>query len=155
MLTELGRLVTATGNGALVLLVDQLEDLYNLDEAPTRFRSALDALRQVADHVPSSVIVVACLDEFYAEMRSALSRQMLDRLERDPDPVLLTANRSLSEIEALIAPRLAYLFERQHVQVHDDGHGAQTKPSFSSATRAASVITRAMAMNTSAPSMSA
>jgi adenylylsulfate kinase-like enzyme len=120
MLAELGRLVTATGNGAFVLLVDQLEDLYNLDEASTRFRSALEALRQVADHVPSSVIVVACLDEFYAEMRSALSRQLLDRLERDPDPVLLTANRSLAEIEALIAPRLAFLFERQHVQVRDD-----------------------------------
>ena len=89
MLAELGRLVTATGNGALVLLVDQLEALYNLDEAPTRFRAALDTLRQVADHVPSSVIVVACLDEFYAEMRAALSRQLLDRLERDPDPVWL------------------------------------------------------------------
>lgn len=120
MLAELGRLVTATGNGALVLLVDQLEELHGLDEASTRFRAALDALRQVADHVPSSVIVVACLDEFYAEMRSALPRQMLDRLERDPDPVLLTANRSLAEIEALIAPRLSFLFERQHVQVRDD-----------------------------------
>jgi AAA ATPase-like protein len=120
MLAALGRLVAVTGNGALVLLVDQLEDLYNLDEAASRFRAAMEALRQVADHVPSSVIVVACLDEFYAEMRAALPRQMLDRLERDPDPVLLTANRSLPEIEALIAPRLAFLFERQHVQVHDD-----------------------------------
>ena len=120
MLAELGRLVAATGNGALVLLVDQLEDIYNLDEASNRFRSAMDALRQVADHVPSSVIVVACLDEFYVGMRSCLSRQVLDRLERDLDPVLLTANRSLPEIEALIAPRLGYLFERQNVQVHED-----------------------------------
>lgn len=120
MLAELGRLVAATGNGALVLLVDQLEDIYNLDEAPVRFRLAMDALRHLADHVPGSVIVVACLDEFYVELRSALARTMLDRLERDPDPVQLTPSRSLAEIEALIAPRLAYLFERQNVQVRED-----------------------------------
>jgi hypothetical protein len=120
MLAELGRLVAATGNGALVLLVDQLEDIYNLDEAPKRFRMAMDALRHLADHVPSSVIVVACLDDFYIELRSALAKTMLDRLERDPDPVQLTPSRSLAEIEALIAPRLAYLFERQNVQVRED-----------------------------------
>ena len=120
MLGELGRLVAATGNGALVLLVDQLEDIYNLDEAPVRFRMAMDALRHVADHVPSSVIVVACLDDFYVEMRSALVKSILDRLERDPDPVLLTANRSLAEIEQLVAPRLAHLYERQNVQVRPD-----------------------------------
>jgi AAA ATPase-like protein/uncharacterized protein DUF87 len=120
MLGELGRLVAATGNGAMVLLVDQLEDIYNLDEAPMRFRLALDALRHLADHVPSSVIAIACLDDFYVELRGALNKAVLDRLECDPDPVLLTANRSLAEIEQLIVPRLAYLFERQSVQVHED-----------------------------------
>jgi hypothetical protein len=120
MLGELGRLVAASGNGAMVLLVDQLEDIYNLDEAPVRFRLAMDALRHLADHVPSSLIVIACLDDFYVELRGALNKAILDRLERDPDPVLLTANRSLAEIEQLITPRLAYLFERQSVQVHDD-----------------------------------
>jgi hypothetical protein len=34
--------------------------------------------------------------------------------------VQLTANRSLAEIEALLAPRLAYLFERQNVQLRPD-----------------------------------
>jgi hypothetical protein len=120
MLAELGRLVASTGNGALVLLVDQLEDIYNLDEASTRFRLAMDALRHLADHVPTSVIVVACLDDFYVELRNALARPVLDRLERDPDPVQLTANRSLSEIEQMIAPRLAHLYELQNVQVHED-----------------------------------
>jgi hypothetical protein len=120
MLAELGRLVASTGNGALVLLVDQLEDIYNLDEAPVRFRLAMDALRHLADHVPSSVIVVACLDDFYVQLRNALAKPVLDRLERDPDPVQLTANRSLSEIEQLITPRLLHLYERQNVQVHED-----------------------------------
>jgi hypothetical protein len=120
MLAELGRLVASTGNGALVLLVDQLEDMYNLGEAAARFRLAMDALRQLADNVPSSVIVVACHDDFYVELRSALSRAVLDRLERDPDPVQLDASRSLPEIERLITPRLAHLYERQNVQLRED-----------------------------------
>lgn len=120
MLTELGRLVSATGNGALVLLVDQLEDIYHLDEAAARFRLAMDALRHLADHVPTSVIVVACLEDFYIELRRFLAGPLLDRLERDPDPVQLTASRSSEEIEQLIAPRLALLFERQNVLVRPE-----------------------------------
>jgi hypothetical protein len=120
MLTELGRLVSATGNGALVLLVDQLEDIYHLDEAASRFRLAMDALRHLADHVPTSVIVVACLEDFYIELRRFLAGPLLDRLERDPDPVQLTASRSSEEIEQLIAPRLALLFEQQNVLVRAD-----------------------------------
>jgi hypothetical protein len=73
MLSELGRLVSSTGNGALVLLVDQLEDIYHLDEAATRFRLAMDALRHLADHVPTAVIVVACLEDFYIELRRFLA----------------------------------------------------------------------------------
>jgi hypothetical protein len=45
---------------------------------------------------------------------------VLDRLERDPDPVQLTASRSLAEIEELIEPRLALLFERQNVIVRPE-----------------------------------
>jgi hypothetical protein len=120
MLAELGRLVAATGNGALVLLVDQLEDIHNLGEAPARFRKAMDALRHVADHVPSAVIVIACLDDFLVELRGALAKPILDRLERDPDPVQLTPSCSRVEVEALLAPRLAYLFERQSVQLRPE-----------------------------------
>ncbi|HKO93981.1 MAG TPA: hypothetical protein VJU61_22660, partial [Polyangiaceae bacterium] len=120
MLTDLGKLVAATGNGALVLLVDQLEDIYQLDDAPNRFRVAMDALRHISDHVPSSVIVIACLDDFYTHLRSALNKPMLDRLERDPEPVQLTASRSLEEIEELVAPRLLRLFEHQAVRIHED-----------------------------------
>lgn len=120
MLAELGRLVASTGNGALVLLVDQLEDSYDRNATSARFRAAMDALRHLADHVPTSVIVIACLDDFYFELRDALARPVLDRLERDPEPVQLTANRSLREIEQLLTPRLAHLYERQNVQVHAD-----------------------------------
>lgn len=120
MLTELGRLVGATGNGALVLLVDQLEDIYHLDQAPKRFCLAMDALRHICDHVRTAVVVVACLDDFYTELRGALAGPMLDRLERDPEPVQLTASRSRSEIEALLETRLQRLFELQSARARED-----------------------------------
>jgi DNA helicase HerA-like ATPase len=120
MLTELGRLVTATGNGALVLLVDQLEDVYNQAEAPQRFRLALDALRHVTDQVPSAVVVIACLEDFYVQLRNALAKPVLERLELDPEPIQLTAKRSMPEIHELVKVRLAYFFEREGVLVRDD-----------------------------------
>jgi len=120
LLSELGRLVTATGNGALVLLVDQLEDIYHLDQASQRFCLAMDTLRHICDHVRTAVIVVACLDDFYTELRSSLAGPMLDRLERDPEPVQLTASRSRAEIEELIGARLARLFERHGARVRED-----------------------------------
>jgi hypothetical protein len=120
LLSELGRLVAATGNGALVLLVDQLEDIYHLDQAAQRFRLAMDTLRHICDHVRTAVIVVACLDDFYTELRSSLAGPMLDRLERDPEPVQLTASRSRAEIEELVGARLSRLFERQGARVRED-----------------------------------
>src|SRR5690606_11551066 len=120
MLTELGRLVAASGNGALVLLVDQLEDVYNLEDAEARFRVAMDALRHVSDHVPSSVIVVACLDDFYTKLRAALAQPVLERLELDPEPIHLQAGRSLEEIEELVQRRLHHLFDRKGVPIREE-----------------------------------
>ncbi len=120
MLSELGRLVWLSNGGALVLLVDQLEDVYHLEDAAHRFRLAMDTLRHITDHVPTSVVVVACLEDFYKELRGALANPMLERLEKDPDPIRLTAGRSLTEIEELIGRRLSYLFEQQETLVRED-----------------------------------
>jgi hypothetical protein len=113
MLSELGRLISATGGGAFVVLVDQLEDLYNLQESAARFRLVTDTLRLITDQVPTSVVVLACLDDFYQELRKALARPVLERLEHDPEPIQLTAKRSLDEIEEMIELRLEHLFESQ------------------------------------------
>lgn len=120
MLTHLGRLVAMTGNGALVLLIDQLEDIFNLEGASERFRRAMDALRHVTDHVPSSVVVVACLEDFYTKLRGELAKPILERIEQDPDPVRLTAGRTIDEIEELVGRRLQYLFERKDVLVREE-----------------------------------
>jgi DNA helicase HerA-like ATPase len=120
MLTQLGRLVASTANGALVLLVDQLEDIFHLDQAAARFRLAMDALRHVTDSVPTSVVVVACLDDFYTSMRGSLAKTILDRLEHDPEPIHLTTSRSADDIEQMVGRRLERLFDLQGVRVRLD-----------------------------------
>jgi hypothetical protein len=120
MLTALGKLVWMTGNGALVLLVDQLEDVYNLDDAAKRFRLAMDTLRFVTDSVPTSVVVIACLEDFYDKLRTELNKPLLERIELDPEPVRLTAGRTLDEIEEVVGLRVSHLFESKNVVVRED-----------------------------------
>ena len=44
----------------------------------------------------------------------------MDRLEHDPEPIRLTAQRTLEEIEALVARRLDYLYEDAGLQPNSD-----------------------------------
>jgi hypothetical protein len=111
-LEELGRVIQATGGGALVLLVDQMEDAYNLEHSKENFRRSQDALRAIQDAIPNSVVVLACLEDYYVQLRSFLSQAVLDRLERDPDPVRLAEVRSQEEIVAMVSARLQHLFEQ-------------------------------------------
>lgn len=120
MLAGIGRLIAASHGGALVLLVDQLEDVYEPATAQQRFRQLMDVLRQVTEHVPTSLCVVASLDDFYESLRSGLTRPLLDRLEQDPTPVHIAAARTREEIELLIETRLRRLFERQNARIRDD-----------------------------------
>jgi adenylylsulfate kinase-like enzyme len=120
MLTGIGKLAFAANRSALVFLLDQLEDLFHLDGAAARFRALVDALRQITDHVPTSVVVVACLDDYYEELRPALPRPLLDRLERDPEPVRLLSARTTVDVELLVSRRLRHLFESQDVTFRED-----------------------------------
>ena len=114
-IVELARLIEATSGGVLVLLVDQLEDIFHLGEAAERFPRAVDVLRSVVDGAPNVVVVISCLDDMYEQVRGSLSRPALDRLEADPLPVRLNAHRSLDEVEAIVARRLAVLYEAHEV----------------------------------------
>lgn len=120
MLAGIGRLVAATHGGALVLLVDQLEDVYEVSSAQQRFRFLMDVLRQVTELVPTSLSVVASLDDFYEKLRDGLTRPLLDRLEQDPKPVHIAAPRTREEIELLVEVRLRCLFEQHNARIRDD-----------------------------------
>lgn len=111
MLTDLGLLIRATTGGALVLLLDQLEDIFHLREATKRFPRVIDVVRSVVDTVPGSVVVISCLDDMYIQVRETLSLAALDRVEREPPPITLVAPRTKEEIDAIVARRLRYLYE--------------------------------------------
>ena len=115
----IGQLVRATHHGTLVLMIDQLEDVFVVEDAEDRFRRALFAVRNIIEHVPNVLVVVACLDDYYSQMKPLVARSLLDRLEHDPAPTRLRAALESHEIEALIRQRLKVLYEKQDVQVRE------------------------------------
>lgn len=120
MVEQLGRLMARVGNYAFVLLVDQMEDVFNLEEASSRIKGAIDVLRHLVDHVPTAVVVLSCLDDFYSQVRETLTRSAIDRLESDPPPVTLSAARSAADIRQIVGLRLSYLYDRLGVRADDD-----------------------------------
>ena len=120
MVTQLGHLAYQLHGAALVLLVDQIEDAIPDARSHERIQRAFDALRQIADALPSALIVIACLDDVYDQIRPRLSAPVLDRLERDPGLIRLTAQRGRADVEAMLARRLEYLFDALDVAWRDD-----------------------------------
>ncbi len=112
---DLGRLMYALHAASLVLLVDQIEQVIDLDRTARdrgeQFRFAVNTLIDIADGLPNAVVVVGCLEDLFAEGKQFLPKPKLDRLERDPDPIRLTGNRTTAEIEAMVARRLEVLFD--------------------------------------------
>ncbi len=109
-LVQLARIAHELQLAALIFVVDQIEETIPDGVTVTRLQQAFDSLRAVADAIPSAVIVISCLDDVYAAVRSKLSRSLVDRLEHDPAPVRLTSQRQPDEIEQMLARRLEHLF---------------------------------------------
>lgn len=123
-IVALGRLMWAVHSAALVLLVDQIEEVVELSRGDTDpgavLRGAINTLVDVADGLPSAVVVVACLDDLFSAARAHLPGPKLDRLERDPEPVSLVANRSADEVEALVGRRMQVLLDDRGVDSQRD-----------------------------------
>ncbi|MEY4580934.1 MAG: hypothetical protein RL701_5637, partial [Pseudomonadota bacterium] len=123
LLEAIGRLIACVDGGALVLLLDQLEDIYNQQAAKEQFVRLMDVVRRVSDSIPNSLLVVSCLSDLYAELKKHLTKSVLDRIEHDPAPQQLLERRSLTDIEAMTERRLAYLYESRGVRHRpDDPH---------------------------------
>jgi hypothetical protein len=119
MIVQLGRLMNAVHGASLVLCVDQLEDMFSQDEPIERFRKVMDTLVALSDAVPTAVVVVACLEDYFTTHRQQLKKPKLDRLERDPEPIRLTGQRTTEEIGALVEQRLRTLFDEQGAPFDD------------------------------------
>lgn len=120
MLVQIGRLTHLFERQALVLCLDQLEEIWTFNhDAAQRFRDAMGAMRALTDKHPGALVVIACLDEYYEKLKSlaGADQSLLDRLEGEaPEPVLLKTARSREEVEQLIARRLDALYQSQDVE---------------------------------------
>jgi hypothetical protein len=116
MLRALAKLTDAVHGAAMVLLVDQLEDMANQSAPVERFRKVVDALTAFTDQIPNALVVLACLEDYFKENSAHLIKAKQDRLERDPEPIKLLSNRTLDEIRAMTARRLAHLYDEAGVE---------------------------------------
>lgn len=116
MVQDVGRLMARLYGAPLVVCVDQLEDVFQQNGPADRFRRVIDAVVALGDRIPTSVAVVACLEDYYAANRDHLPRPRLDRLERDPEPVRLASGRDPDEVGEIIALRLEHLYAQQGVE---------------------------------------
>ena len=120
IIQRLGELIWAVEKVPLILCVDQLEDIFDLDEAAIKFRRAMATLCDIVSRLPSAIVVIACLDDFYDELKKLLTRPIVDRVENDPPPVDLTAPCDRDEVEKLIGQRLKFLYESMDVPFQPD-----------------------------------
>lgn len=119
MIEQLRELISRCMGRCLVVCADQLEDIYNLDEAGDRFAHAMNVLKTVAE-MPGTVVVVSCLEEFYVHLRSHLTRSVVDRLEHDPAPMLLNGERNPDEVTQLVQQRLQALYTAAEIDNPDE-----------------------------------
>ena len=112
---SLAKLIRTPLNRALVICVDQLEDMFNLDSAKERFPRAMSAVTSIAE-LPSVVVVVSCLEQFYLQIKQHLSLSTIHRLEQDPEPLVLSGMRSRPEAAAMISRRLNHLWSESELE---------------------------------------
>ena len=114
VIQRLGQVIWAIDRVPLVLCVDQLEDVFDLDEAAVKFRKAMATLCDLVSRLPSAIVVISCLENFYDELKKLLTRPIKDRLENDPRPIGLQSPCDRTEVENLISRRLKHLFDVTH-----------------------------------------
>jgi DNA replication protein DnaC len=105
IIESLGRLMWTVDRSALVFCIDQVEDLRFFSDPQERFQKAVRDLIQIANRVPTSIVLVSCLGDFYGTVRDALAQSYIDRIEK-AGPVRLNEARTAEEARLIIAKRL-------------------------------------------------
>jgi AraC-like DNA-binding protein len=119
VLQALAQVIQALQGGALVICLDQLEDILQMDGAQQRFNNAMRTVIALAE-TPNIIVIIACLEDFYTQLRQYLSVTHFDRIEHDPPPMKLIAERSAGDITALVARRLEDFFATRDVAWNPD-----------------------------------
>ncbi len=115
IIEALGKIIWTVENAALVFCIDQVEDLRNFDDPEDRFTKAVGNLMQIANRVPSAIVIISVLEEFYGQARAVLHQSYIDRIEK-AGPVGLYENRTAEEARLIIGRRLEHEAKR-----HSDG----------------------------------
>ena len=103
----LGKLMWTVDRAAFVFAIDQVEDLRFFDDYPERFQKAVRDLIQIANRLPTSIIIISVLGDFYDRVREVLAQSYIDRIEK-AGPVPLIETRSAEEARLIIARRLEH-----------------------------------------------
>jgi GTPase SAR1 family protein/Txe/YoeB family toxin of Txe-Axe toxin-antitoxin module len=112
IIEALGKLMWAVDKAALIFTIDQVEDLRFFQDAEDRFQKAARDLIQIANRVPTAIVVISCLEDFYSQVRGVLAQSYIDRIEKS-GPVLLLEGRSTEEAKAIISRRLEHAAQQQ------------------------------------------
>jgi hypothetical protein len=115
MLQRLGELMWALEGVPMVLCVDQLEDMFDVGDAPARFRRVLATLCDLTSRLPSAIVVISCLENFYDEVKRHLTQPISRRVTAGPGPGELPAACDRDQVVALIARRLESLYRSANV----------------------------------------
>ena len=117
MLQQFAKLTDTVHGVPLVLLIDQLEDMANQSAPAERFLKVIDAITAFTDTTPNSVVVLACLEDYFKVYVEKLTKSKQDRMNRDPEPIRLLGTRTLDEIREMTARRLGHLYDMAEVEV--------------------------------------
>jgi hypothetical protein len=116
MIQRLGELIWTAQRVPLVLCVDQLEDMFDQSDAPVRFRRVLATLCDLTSRLPSAIVVISCLENFYDEVKRHLTQPISRRVTAAPGPVELPAACDREQVVALIGRRLESLYRSAGVR---------------------------------------
>ncbi|MEQ8823032.1 MAG: DUF853 family protein [Filomicrobium sp.] len=129
IIAALGQLMWVVDGAVMVFCIDQVEDLVNFSDPEARFQKAVGDLMQITNRVPSSVVIISCLDDFYDRVREPLAQSFRDRIEKS-GPVPLYESRSADEARQIIAKRLEHFAETTGGEVSVGDPSAYFGPTF-------------------------
>ncbi|RYZ16959.1 MAG: TonB-dependent receptor, partial [Myxococcaceae bacterium] len=119
MLSQLGRLMGVMGQ-ALILCVDQIEDSIDFEPSSgmdSSFRRAMNSLVAFTGNVPTAIVVVCCLSDFWKKIQAQLTRSLLDRIEQDPEPVVLERLLTAETARDMVVQRLKFLYAQHNLSI--------------------------------------
>jgi hypothetical protein len=107
IIESLGKLIWSVERASLVFVIDQVEDLRFFDDFGERFQKAVRDLIQIANRLPTAIVMISVLGDFYEKVREVLAQSYIDRIEK-AGPIPLIETRTAEEARLIIQKRLEY-----------------------------------------------